>query len=114
MPWVDADARVVAVLEHGGQVVMLALDDDRAVQLIDLHGGLVVRPGWERYGVVREEEGGHGVVDFDVHGRVFEEVGHPVEETVAGGVVIVWVTFVVDGSRKGEGRGGGEEGEEST
>ena len=46
---------------------------------------------------------GHGVVDFDVHGGVFEEVGDPVEDAVAGVEVVVWVALVVGGSGEGEG-----------
>lgn len=103
MPRVDADARVGAVREHGGQVVRLALDADPAVQLVDEHVGFVVGPGGERGGGVGVEVWGHGVVDFNVHGGVFEEVGDPVEDAVAGVEVVVWVALVVGGSGEGEG-----------
>ena len=103
MPRVDADARVGAVGEHGGQIVRLALDADPAVQFVDEHVGFVVRPGGERGGRVGVEVFGHGVVDFDVHGGVFEEVGDPVEDAVAGVEVVVWVALVVGGSGEGEG-----------
>ena len=114
MPWIDADACFAAVGEHGGQVVGLALDAAPPVQLVDEHVGLVVGPGWERGARVREKELGVRVVHFDVHGVIFEDIGLPVEDAVAGVEVVVGVTLVLGGGGEGEGRGGGEDGEEST
>ena len=85
----------------------LALDTAPAVELVDEHVGLVVGPGWEWGGCVCEEPVGIGVVHLYVHRRVFEEVRHPVKDTIASSVVEVGVTFVVD-RRNGKRRGGGE------
>ena len=103
MPRVHADACRGAVSEHGGQVVRLTLDPAPPVQLVDEHVGFVIGPGWEWGGGVDEELLGHCVVDFDVHGRVFEEIGDPVDDAVAGVVVCVGVTFGFGCGGKGEG-----------
>ena len=114
MLWAQRDACVAAVSELGGLVVRLALDPAIPVQLVDEHVGLVVGPGGEKGGGVLIEEFRVCVVHFDVHGRVFEEIGHPVKDAVASMEVIVGLTLVLGGGGEGKGRGGGEEGEQDT
>ena len=111
---VQANARVGAVGEHGGQVVGLTLNTDPAVQFVDEHVGLVVGPGWQRGGRVGEEGAvvvAHGVVELDIHGVVFEDVGDPVKDAIAGVEVVIGVALSLGDGGECEGGGGGEEGE---